>query len=326
MDTLCIPVCPELEASDEAKSLRFRAIKQITPIFIGAYNALVLDSALEGTTCSGSTPADLPGDAFASYIMGCTWMERGWTLQEGSLSHSCVMQLMGKPFEMSMALGRGIPAVGDPDSPFSRAALNIRRSMVIGLRRQLLEYKREIMMHPYPTAKILSRFMDAPVFVWAWNSLINRSMTCASDAVLIFASLLDFDVYQLRAVPQKERLMRVLQGCEQLPLSLLYNTGPRVCIEDHPELGWLPEDVKGDSLIADAVLRKLKSRGAHDPVSYRLEHSRYQPTGSLFIFLTKPGQKIPSEATNFQLVNYSNPVRRVFSRVHHKYPSNYVHA
>ncbi|KAJ6436460.1 putative AC9 transposase [Purpureocillium lavendulum] len=304
MDTLCIPSCPESAASDATQTLRLRAIKQITPIFVGAYNALVLDQGLENTVARN--PAGLSGDEFASYILGCTWMERGWTLQEGSLVQSCVMQLMDKPYEMSMALRHLMPTMDSTTSPLARAVISIRRATILNLRREFLEHKRQIMLDPwFPRARRFANMLKTPVFIWTWNSLINRSTTRPSDAVLIFAGLLDFDVYQLRSVPQQERLMRVVQGCEVLPLSLLYSTGPKVCIEGHPELSWIPEDIKGDNLVSGPVLRKLESHRANSPVIYSVERGN-RDNNTFLTLVVGPGQVIPHGAIPVHIMVHSD--------------------
>lgn len=300
MDALCIPVRPESEACDESKKLRFRAIKQITPIFVGAHNALILDKGMEEIT--GTDPAGLGGDEFASLLIGCTWMERGWTLQEGSLAQNCVVQVMGKPYDMAMALRRGLPTVDGVNSPLARAVVSIRRATILQLWKELLEYKRQIMVEPwYPRAKQLARVLWNPSFASVWNSLIRRSTTRPNDGVLIMASLLDFDVYQLRLVPSKHRLMRVIQGCEELPLSLLYNTGPKVCIDGHSELNWIPQDIRGDNLVLGPSLRKLKPQRANSHVVYSIERG-HRNTNTLLCVVTAQGQYIPEGTRSLHIV------------------------
>jgi hypothetical protein len=102
MDTLCILVPVESRPAEENSDLRFRAIKHITPIFAGAFSTLVLDKGLQAV--SVPRPSQVSGDEFAALVLSSKWMQRGWTLEEGSLSSTCVFQLMGKPYDLSGSL------------------------------------------------------------------------------------------------------------------------------------------------------------------------------------------------------------------------------
>jgi hypothetical protein len=146
MDTLCIPVCPGSEATKKSRDLRFRAIKQITPVFAGAFNTLVLDRALEDIAINDLN--QVSGDEFAALILRSKWMERGWTLEEGSLAQTCVFQLMGKPYEMTTSLSNLLPRVEKQHSPLDRSFINARRSAAMLLRKALLDDKRQISIVP----------------------------------------------------------------------------------------------------------------------------------------------------------------------------------
>lgn len=281
MDTLCIPVQSEL---------RFQAIKQITPIFVGAYNCLVLDKGLESADPAVTGPPC--GAIFARRILRSTWMERGWTLQEGSLSQSCVTQMMGKPYEMEMALRHPLDQSNLVDAPLERAVSLNHRSLILHLRKELLEHRRLIMMQTwYWRAQRVNKMLRVPTFVWIWNSLIHRSTTNPQDGVLIFASLLDVDVYQLRHVPRNERLMKVIQGCDEIPLSLLYNTGQKALVDQRQHLNWMPADVIGDDLVTGPVLRKLRVDSSYGLVVYSLEHG-FREEHDFLALASAPGQQM----------------------------------
>jgi hypothetical protein len=108
LDTLCIP-------SDESLSdLRKQSINEMDLVYAGADRVLVLDAELENITTATqvftglqrrdvvsfssimtTTLAPSYDDTLrvAAHILRSTWMTRSWTLQEGSLSRSCAIQL-----------------------------------------------------------------------------------------------------------------------------------------------------------------------------------------------------------------------------------------
>ncbi|KIX03634.1 uncharacterized protein Z518_07187 [Rhinocladiella mackenziei CBS 650.93] len=302
MDTLCIPVSLGSQKSVDNRELRFRAIKQIAPIFSGAINTLILDRGLQDTTSLVPHRAyQVCGDELATLILGSKWMERGWTLEEGCLARSCVLQLMGMPYYLTPSLANRIPKIERHHSPLARVFVQSRRSMVMLLKTALLEDRKRI---PFDVglcrASRLAEALLLPQFVWAWNSLVNRSTTKPQDGVLILANLLDLNVYPLRLLSGEERLMAVIQSCNELPLSLMYNTGRRVHIEGHPELGWIPKDISGNCLTVGAAIRKLKTRKTNDRVAFSVERSeRYRQ--SVLIVATKLGQCIPRSAEIFRV-------------------------
>jgi hypothetical protein len=108
LDTLCIP------SGDTFSDLRKQSINEMDLVYAGANQVLVLDAELEELTTktqilnvkqrkhgvslsSIMTTILVPhyDDALrvAAHIFRCTWMTRSWTLQEGSLSRSCAIQL-----------------------------------------------------------------------------------------------------------------------------------------------------------------------------------------------------------------------------------------
>lgn len=256
IDTLCIPVSPG-EQDESTASLRLSAIKQISSIFSGAAYTLVLDRCLEELVYS--SPSDLCGDEFAATVLGSKWMERGWTLQEGSLSFACVMQIAGKPYNMYLALRNRLPLqITNSRSPLEAALFEARYSLVYILRRALLDYKRTVARSNFLVKRErLWRMIQTETFSWAWNSLAGRSLTRKSDATFILASLLDLYIFPLRNLTNEERVVAVVQSCNVLPLSLLFNTGPRLGLQGRPELGWIPTAVTGDPLVSGPTLRKI---------------------------------------------------------------------
>jgi hypothetical protein len=296
MDTLCIPISRGSQAAGD-DDLKLRAIKHITPIFAGAFNTLVLDRGLEDTKVP--VASQLSGDELATLVLSSKWMQRGWTLEEGSLAQTCVFQLNGKPYEMSDSLMNLLPQVEWHHSPLERAFINTRRLMPQLLTRALSDEKRQLTTDARHSRTVrLTKMLRVPQFVQTWNSLLERSTTKRLDGPIIFANLLDFNVYSLKPVPVDERLKLLIQNCDELPISILYNTGPRISIRGHPELGWIPKDVSGDHLIVGAVLRRINPKRREDHVKFEIDRSDSNQESTV-ILRTVRGKHIPYDIRVF---------------------------
>ncbi|KAI9768050.1 MAG: hypothetical protein M1839_004210 [Geoglossum umbratile] len=264
-----------------------------------AFNALVLDRGLEDTSIP--VPNQVNVDELAALVLSSKWMQRGWTLEEGSLAQTCVFQLMGKPYEMSL------PAVESHHSPLDRAFINARRLAPQLLGRALLDEKRQLSRDPLLSrVSRLEKLLRIPQFVWTWNSLLERSTTEPQDGPIIFANMLDFNVHSLKVVPRQDRLALLVQNCDELPLSILYSTGPRMCIKGHPELGWIPKEVAGDHLVVGAALYRTNPRRVGNQVKFSIGRSDSDPE-SLLILKTLPGQCIPYDVEVFTVQGCTTP-------------------
>jgi hypothetical protein len=296
MDTLCIPTSHDSQTAGD-EDLKLRAIKHITPIFAGAFNTLVLDRGIEEATVGNAS--QVSGDKLAALVLSSKWMQRGWTLEEGSLAQTCVFQLNGMPYEMSDSLKNQLPQVEWHHSPLERASINAGRLIPLLLTRALSDEKRQLTTDPRRSRRVrLTKLLRVPQFVHSWNSLLERSTTKPNDGPIILANLLDFNVYSLKLVPKKERLKLLIQNCDELPLSLLYNTGPRICISNHPELGWIPRKIAGDHLTVGAVLRRINPKQPGYQVKFEIDWSDSNQE-SIVILRTVHGTCIPYDTEVF---------------------------
>ena len=109
-----------------------------------------------------------------------------------------------------------------------------------------------------PTTKSAS--WRATQFARTWNRLLDRSTTKPEDQHGVFATLLDFNAYQVRSLELMKRMPAIIRSCDELPLSLLFNKGPRIAAANVPENGWIPSAVSGDRLTTTPVLKQT-SRG-----------------------------------------------------------------
>lgn len=303
MDTLCIPVSRGSQAAED-RELKSRALKHITPIYAGAFNTLVLDRELQDI--SAPAASQVSGDEFAALVFGSKWMQRGWTLEEGSLAQTCVFQLMGKPYEMSNSLKNLLPKIEWHHSPLDRAFINARRLMPLLINRALSDEKRILTTDPrHSRASRLTKLLRVPQFVHTWNSLLERSTTKPQDGPIIFANLLDFNVYSLMPEPEDERLKLLIQNCDELPLSLLYSTGPRMCVKEQPELGWVPKAIGGNHLVVGAVLRKIDPKRPNNQVTFEIDRSDSDQE-SIMVLRTLPGDCIPYDIGLFVVSDNNN--------------------
>ncbi|KAL4921379.1 hypothetical protein BDW62DRAFT_197956 [Aspergillus aurantiobrunneus] len=198
IDTLCIPVAKP-QAPERSRDLKFMAMKHITPIFATATNTLVLDSELQDI--SFPVPNQVCGDEVAARILSSNWMQRGWTLEEMSLSRDVVYQMSCKPYGMMTALNHSLPRATYRQLPIGKATVQTRRAVVTVVRRSLLEEKRLTAGPNVFLANRLQKLSQIPHFVSIWNSLLSRTTTKAEDGPLIAANLLDFNVAALKNVP-----------------------------------------------------------------------------------------------------------------------------
>jgi hypothetical protein len=280
MDTLCIPILTDSGSEQRNKDLKFMAMKHITPIFAGATNTLVLEKGLQAVTLSD--PSQLGGDEFAALVLSSKWMQRGWTLEEGTLSMHVVFHMAGQLYPMIESLYHALPQIERHQSPLVRADARYRRMIPLILKRSLLEEKQQLANTNSAKAYRINKKLRILQFVWTWNSLLERSVTKREDGALILANLLDFNVSALKTEPVEEQLRLVIQSCEELPLSLLYNRGPRLCGPRGP--GWIPKYIEGDRLTTGAVMRKRT--GNDGVVTYSIDRSGCDPRSLCFLRLS----------------------------------------
>jgi hypothetical protein len=171
--------------------------------------------------------------------------------------------------------------------------------MPLLLKRALLDEKKRLSNDPKASrASRLRKLLRIPQFVWTWNSLLEGSTTKPQDGPIILANLLDFNVFTLKHMSHEERLKLLIQNCDELPLSLLYNTGPRVSVMGHPELGWIPRSIAGDHLVVGAALRRIKSKGTDNQVKFFIDRLASNPQSTL-VLGTLQGQCIPYDVGVF---------------------------
>ncbi|KAK5293345.1 hypothetical protein LTR99_009791 [Exophiala xenobiotica] len=268
MDTMCIPTIRTHDPPDvrqKVKALKRKAIKLITLIYAGAAQVVVLDRELETLEHSHRS---VSGELLSGKILSSGWFSRGWTLEEGCLAQSCTFWVGGKPYDMRTfaKLPQKIRYLNGDDNPFVRASVVFNQVLRRTLVRELANERRALsQIARGRKSNILYRTISMLLFVRAWNALRDRSTTKAEDGVAIFTNLLDFNVHRLLQAEEKDRLPLLVKSCPELPLSLLYNNGPRLSNPNHPENGWVPLSMQSCNLVPGAI---MKTRFGEDKEHY----------------------------------------------------------
>ena len=96
-------------------------------------------------------------------------------------------------------------------------------------------------------------------FIRGWNNLLNRTTSKSKDMQIIFANILDFHASSISRLHPNDGLVAILRSCEELPMSLLYNVGPR--LEDQAAVGdsWLPIPIDGLPLHDRGILQRTEA-------------------------------------------------------------------
>ena len=259
IDTLCIPVDPQYT------NLRTRAINMMNLIYASARSVLVLDSELQHLSLKHMRPSE----AFVRLVYS-SWMGRCWTLQEGAIALVCHVQLADGVILLQVKKSRDIPTIiSEGMNPLHQIFRYLVTSIPRGMKYSDLRLggplghemsgramKAEVESIFATSTSHSEAFSDARLnFVTVWNQLIVRSTMKAEDLYSIFGNLLDFIIYPLAGLPPEERLKAMLWSSSSVPLSLLYNSGPRWrASEDHCER-WVPTEPRGSRLTDTPLLR-----------------------------------------------------------------------
>ncbi|SLM39552.1 hypothetical protein LPUS_10125 [Lasallia pustulata] len=273
LDTLCVPT------GDEAiipgvNELKRKAIKHITPIFSGASAVVILDSELQKIGPERNNEnGRVDDEVLAAHVLATKWMQRAWTLEEGSLARKCfftvgdTLQVLRQNSVVIDPLGRricdsfrSIRQNWKTHSPLDYAIARFKN----GIPRIVEEILSEGRKQAFAVSSISQRReqlkkIRVKRFVHSWNNLLRRTTTEAQDMQRIFANILDFNASSISKYHPGDGLVAILRSCEELPLSLLYNGGPRLQDVNAIEDAWIPTSINGLPLQDHGILQRTTS-------------------------------------------------------------------
>ncbi|KAF2226301.1 hypothetical protein BDZ85DRAFT_48500 [Elsinoe ampelina] len=279
MDTLCIPV--RAPPGQDAKHLRLRTIRHITPVFTAARQVIVLDSDL--TLLAMKTPGhdrmsaqeiEDQAERLAGHVLGCKWLQRAWTLEEGALAARCyfvgaesALVNLGEavsPLRLTPVLRRirkrslKVNAALDPlhrPTPFLirlkhawRPSIGEQSSTSSGKLPVKFMLRRPLNFERRRQGYGSGGFPTFTQVVEAWNNLLQRSASRPVDLLLIFAHLLEFDIGEVLRTPDHLCLFRMLLSLRAFPLDLMF-IAQRVPRGDlAPKDAWIPSEIAGEPI------------------------------------------------------------------------------
>ncbi|OAP60415.1 hypothetical protein AYL99_05417 [Fonsecaea erecta] len=206
LDTLCVPLTPD--------SARWAAIEGMHRIYSNATTVLVL--AEELMTCA--LPSSI--DEIVMRIVQCKWMTRLWTMQEGILARNLMFQFRGKAIPYSYLMKwhnqslKRIPQVSHRPAHKGYDTISSRLSF-------------ESNPNNTPADRLRS----------FWWSMRHRTTSRLSDQAICAGILCGLDLSRILAAPSDQKMAVLWQEFKQVPLSMLWLTGPRMQTDS---MRWAP--------------------------------------------------------------------------------------
>jgi hypothetical protein len=235
----------------------------------------------------------------SSFLLCSAWMGRTWTLEEAMMAHNCRYILANCSYDLEtqwrfqrgqfhwhtrlrLIVNSHLARFGNNRDPYDVMSLlpwldsrsqPKQQKRVSPLFQARAEFDRLLCAHSAralnldlhdirdATSKSMNKSSSwrATQFARTWNSLLDRSTTKLEDHHGIVATLLDFNAYKVRSLEATKRMPTIIRSCDGLPLSLLFNNGPRPPNSGPPENGWIPSQIGGDRLTDTPVLAQTSS-------------------------------------------------------------------
>ncbi|KAH8730145.1 hypothetical protein GQ44DRAFT_756640 [Phaeosphaeriaceae sp. PMI808] len=250
MDTFCIPVQPPGDSfpQEQLGQIKKEAIEKMNIIYSSCAYTLVLDAELRDISVS------VDPSTKTAYIQFCGWTTRAWTLQEGCLPNLTVFALSdniymhpndGYRSEMIRLLSvfRHLNIFsllhkpsGSPDPSDSNEQCNDANLGPLGLSvcKQIWNvYSAQYFsIWDNPNSRLVLRKPPAEIankYAQIWNELLDRTTSQPTDLPAIFANLLGVSAYEVLQMESEEaRMALMIRQQRFLPVTMLYNTGPRL--------------------------------------------------------------------------------------------------
>jgi len=269
-------------------------------VYAGALTTLVLDSELQKLSPSESFSAIL------AYIYCCGWSTRGWTLQEGNLARSC-------QFALKKGTVDGDVLAKHADGASLATLVSPSRSRVRHLNN--IAYRGLAADWTANQARLWDFDKDTE-FDQIWDNLVERTTGKPDDVPAIMANLMRISAFKTLKLPPKKRVSSLLLSSKEVPVGILFQTGPRFQSFDQSEKSksgqshwnrWVPTEIKGDTIAS--TKRKLHIKGTQlaldyvgdsaDDLALILVPDQNPPEGDFVLTIDdKPGKEVYIEALN----------------------------
>ena len=274
MDTLCIPV------RQTEQYLRLQQINKMARIYAGALSTLVLDAelltlvpkcswvavpewVLNGPVALGWSKL-VPAKTRSNIVkrlhvetrarIACSiWMTRCWTLQEGRLPGNITVQFL----DCAIMMGPRSYSNGDYDESILGASRGSTGAPLTVSDCQCVNIRLE--------RRLYHIFLDTPKdsaveLANVWNELAGRSTTKSKDVSMITASALRYlPKSPLEPVEFEKLFQSIILSLDSVPLSLFFNSGPKVNGSGNHFNRWVPLKSSKDLMTQRHCLTRKKS-------------------------------------------------------------------
>ncbi|KAL8713449.1 MAG: hypothetical protein Q9225_006768 [Loekoesia sp. 1 TL-2023] len=232
IDTLCVPV------GSEHKAAYTMTLRRMAQIYVTAQCVLVLDPELQNIN-----HRTIYTEQTYAHILSSSWMSRSWTFQEACMARIWFVQFADGYF-----------AVDEQYFEFQRVfstVMSLSGSHTLWLKHDLTRWFREIpvlaKIRYRDPRELMSKMDDWQNFALAWNGLRDRSTTKVEDLYGIIAAVVDLSAGDILKLQQDERVKAIYRSQMTLPLSLLYQTSPKILDKTGYDT-WAPSGIEGDRL------------------------------------------------------------------------------
>ncbi|KAF3402607.1 hypothetical protein DPV78_004235 [Talaromyces pinophilus] len=247
MDTLCIPV------ENCLKHFRRLAIDKMAQVYATAASIVIIDAELRIIRKNLRTNQSLFAHIFAS-----SWMTRSWTFQEATFAQKWYVLFADGLYEP-------LRRISDIDQMIDQRINKRTLDDDTQVTRELSSWFRKMPSYTLDRADPRTHFNDYnktshEFFALVWNNLRGRSTTKLVDVYRIFAIMLGLRPSEIVSLRGKridgesseshdflanERMMKaILISQPTLPLSLLFNDGPRAR-DRSGRVHWVPVEIGG---------------------------------------------------------------------------------
>jgi hypothetical protein len=271
MDTLCIPV------QNEQKTLRMKAINQMSLIYAAAEQVLVLDNELRQRNT-----ANEPIELIHARMLASKWNTRSWTLQEGALAQKVYFQFKDQARLLVF------PLQGMLNSFFSLVCRALRsprwafvcmKDFTSNLRRRMtwsmiftnsapsgyatmvhsVQRSLHVLASTHFDLRIYDEVLDLSRWTWldytrqrsamtlrerfeiTWTLLGQRTTTMAEDLHFIIANLVGFSISHIMELPTLgERTKMFLYNIGSFDVGYLCNKYTRLSAGANSPDRWIP--------------------------------------------------------------------------------------